>query len=130
MIKTLPICSPNQFGSNCGRCRKLLIELSVKSCFRLYYDILTIITVCPPNQFGPNCAKCRKRCRSCDPITGECIQCDGLYYGEYCQHNCPDNCLNMTCDQRTGYCNSCVDGYKGNTCEQYTGMLLQINVDK
>lgn len=36
----------------------------------------------------------------------------------------------MTCDQRTGYCNSCVDGYKGNTCEQYTGTLLQKNVDK
>lgn len=23
-----------------------------------------------------------------------------------------------------------MDGYKGNTCEQYTGMLLQKNVDK
>uniref|UniRef100_K1R5Z0 Multiple epidermal growth factor-like domains 6 n=1 Tax=Magallana gigas TaxID=29159 RepID=K1R5Z0_MAGGI len=78
------------------------------------------LLICPPNQFGPTCARCRQRCRSCDPVTGECIQCDGLYYGEYCQHNCPDHCLNMTCDQRTGYCNSCVDGYKGNTCEQYT----------
>lgn len=127
MIKTLPICSPNQFGSNCGRCRQLNRTVGKKL---FPYNTLTIITVCPPNQFGPNCAKCRKRCRSCDPIAGECIQCDGLYYGEYCQQNCPDNCLKRTSDQRTGYCNSCVDGYKGNTCEQYTGMLLQKNVDK
>uniref|UniRef100_A0A8W8M8U0 Laminin EGF-like domain-containing protein n=1 Tax=Magallana gigas TaxID=29159 RepID=A0A8W8M8U0_MAGGI len=75
--------------------------------------------ICPPNHFGPNCARCRQMCRSCDPITGECTQCNGSYYGENCQHSCPENCLNSTCDQRTGSCYGCVDPYKGKTCEQY-----------
>ncbi|XP_052677376.1 cell death abnormality protein 1-like [Crassostrea angulata] len=75
--------------------------------------------ICPSNHFGPNCARCRKSCRSCDSITGVCVQCNGSFYGEYCQHSCPENCLNTTCDQRTGSCNGCVDHYRGKTCKEY-----------
>lgn len=74
-------------------------------------------TVCPTNYFGPNCARCRWSCRSCDPITENCTQCNGSFYGEYCQHSCPEKCLNTTCDQRTGSCNYCKEGFEGKSCE-------------
>ncbi|XP_065936977.1 receptor-type tyrosine-protein phosphatase kappa isoform X1 [Magallana gigas] len=72
--------------------------------------------ICPPNHFGPNCARCRQSCRSCDSITGVCTQCNGSFYGEYCQHVCTENCLNTTCDQRTGSCNGSKDGFQGDSC--------------
>lgn len=75
------------------------------------------LIICPTNHFGPNCARCRWSCRSCESITGKCTQCNGLYYGEYCQHVCPENCLNTTCDQRTGSCYYCKEGFEGTSCE-------------
>lgn len=76
-----------------------------------------MITVCPSNHFGPSCAKCPQKCRSCDSITGVCIQCQESYYGEFCHLNCPVNCLNLTCDQQTGSCNGCKERFEGKSCE-------------
>lgn len=78
----------------------------------------TSSTVCSPNYFGPNCAKCHQKCQSCDPITGKCTKCHSSLYGEYCQHNCPPNCLDLLCNPATGVCNGCKIGFKGNHCEQ------------
>lgn len=76
-----------------------------------------MITVCPSNHFGPSCAKCPQKCRSCDSITGVCIQCQESYYGEFCHLNCPVNCPNLTCDQQTGSCNGCKERFEGKSCE-------------
>lgn len=76
-----------------------------------------MITVCPSNNYGPSCAKCPKKCRSCDSITGVCIQCQESYYGEFCHLNCPVNCLNLTCDQQTWSCNGCKERFEVKSCE-------------
>ncbi|XP_056001591.1 uncharacterized protein LOC130048624 [Ostrea edulis] len=74
--------------------------------------------ICPAGRYGPNCAKCRKECVSCSPITGVCNQCHGPFYGDFCQHQCPTNCLNATCDQTSATCESCIEGYYGMKCDQ------------
>lgn len=76
-----------------------------------------MITVCPTNHYGPSCAKCPQKCRSCDSITGVCIQCQETYYGEFCHLNCPVNCLNLICDQQTGSCDGCKERFDGKSCE-------------
>uniref|UniRef100_A0A8W8M345 protein-tyrosine-phosphatase n=1 Tax=Magallana gigas TaxID=29159 RepID=A0A8W8M345_MAGGI len=73
--------------------------------------------ICPSNHFGPSCAKCPQNCRSCDSITGVCIQCQESYYGKFCHLNCPVNCLNLICDQQTGSCNGCKERFEGKSCE-------------
>lgn len=94
-----------------------MIHVNILNEGNIYWNtILHSITVCPPNHFGPNCARCRQSCRSCDSITGVCTQCNGSFYGEYCQHVCTENCLNATCDQRTGSCNGSKDGFQGDSC--------------
>ncbi|XP_056000222.1 receptor-type tyrosine-protein phosphatase epsilon-like isoform X2 [Ostrea edulis] len=60
--------------------------------------------ICPENHYGPDCAKCKAECISCSPITGVCYQWHGPFYGDFCQHTCPANCLNSMCDQGTGIC--------------------------
>lgn len=92
------------------------------------FELIPII--CSPNYFGPNCAKCQQKCLSCDPISGKCTQCHSSLYGEYCQHNCPPNCLDLLCNPATGVCNGCKIGFKGNHCEQeMTSLGLSTGLD-
>ncbi|XP_056000220.1 multiple epidermal growth factor-like domains protein 11 isoform X2 [Ostrea edulis] len=73
--------------------------------------------ICPENHYGPDCAKCKVGCISCSPITAVCYQCHGPFYGDFCQHTCPANCLNSMCDQRTGVCEGCHGAFYGDLCQ-------------
>ncbi|XP_055999730.1 receptor-type tyrosine-protein phosphatase H-like isoform X2 [Ostrea edulis] len=91
----------------------ILIKRTDDGPLRLF-EVYPII--CPAGRYGPNCAKCRKECVPCSPITGVCNQCQGPFYGDFCQNQCPTNCLNATCDQTSGTCESCIEGYYGKCC--------------
>ncbi|XP_056001688.1 multiple epidermal growth factor-like domains protein 10 [Ostrea edulis] len=92
-------------------------SLELDNIYTINWIFLSVGAVCPAGRYGPNCAKCRKECVSCSPITGVCNQCHGPFCGDFCQHQCPANCLNATCDQTSGTCESFIEGYYGMKCD-------------
>ncbi|XP_048255274.1 uncharacterized protein LOC124153042 [Haliotis rufescens] len=62
---------------------------------------------------------CPPRCVNVSS-SGECLQCrDSRFYGEQCEHDCPDTCLNSRCQMnntRAVCTEGCVAGRKGDNC--------------
>ncbi|XP_062580322.1 uncharacterized protein LOC134242253, partial [Saccostrea cucullata] len=43
---------------------------------------------------------------------------ESKYYGQYCVHFCPENCLEQRCNISSGNCFECKPGFKGHRCSQ------------
>lgn len=50
------------------------------------------------------------------------IGCNIGFYGENCTE-CPDNCLNDTCQFQIGHCFGCKDGFQGGMCKEGVKLL-------
>ncbi len=59
---------------------------------------------------------CPENCESCVNKTycNSCI--DDKFYGDICQNNCSNNCLEQKCLKDNGTCQGCENGYFGNDC--------------
>lgn len=59
---------------------------------------------------------CPENCESCVNKTycNSCI--DDKFYGDICQNNCSNNCLEQKCLKDNGTCQGCENGYFGNNC--------------
>ncbi|XP_071118500.1 cell death abnormality protein 1-like [Haliotis cracherodii] len=62
---------------------------------------------------------CLPRCVNVSS-SGECLQClDSRFYGDHCEQDCPDTCLNSRCQMdntRVVCTEGCVAGKKGDNC--------------
>lgn len=66
----------------------------------LYFLVTTHCLYCEP--------------KTCENTTGICGKCLTGFYGEKCEHTCPNTC--STCEKSNGRCFSCIDGWFGENC--------------
>ena len=59
---------------------------------------------------GLECGQCSDG--SCNRDNGTCSPCKARFYGRECVDNCPQNCVDISCDQNSGACiGDCASGF-------------------
>ena len=66
------------------------------------------------NQTSKQCEKCPELCDGCSESS--CKKCIKGFYGDFCEMNCPKNCLDTICLKDSGECEKCEKGFFNKTC--------------
>ena len=68
------------------------------------------------NETSKKCEKCPELCDGCS-IHG-CEKCIKGFYGDFCDKNCPKNCLDTKCEKDSGECQNCEKGFFNENCTE------------
>ena len=68
------------------------------------------------NETSKSCEKCPELCDGCS-MHG-CDNCIKGFYGDFCDKNCPNKCLDTICEKESGECKYCVKGYYNKNCSE------------
>lgn len=93
-------CPPGHWGDMCKPCDTCKQEGDV--C-----NSVTGICLhgCISNEFyGPNCRQCNENCIDGCNSQGICNNCSSNRFGDECENECDEMCMNDTCDRHTGWC--------------------------
>ncbi len=100
-------CIPNYTGEDCNENCFKGCDLRKGNC-----DRYTKECICQKGFYLRNCSmKCSKNCLGeiCNNITGYCFQCKDKFYGNFCEYECPNNCIK--CNRENGECITCEKNY-------------------
>ncbi|KAH3712247.1 hypothetical protein DPMN_071934 [Dreissena polymorpha] len=109
------LCESGFFISTNGNCKKCS-----PGCFSC--TGWTECTICMERYFrydtrpGHYCYNCSENCLSCRNLD-ICHECNKGFYGQRCQNNCLQTCINnQLCDKQTGLC-TCPPNFTGTNCD-------------
>ncbi|XP_048255558.1 scavenger receptor class F member 1-like isoform X2 [Haliotis rufescens] len=108
-------CNVGYYGPACdGNCTDQCID---RDCVLESDSDLPLCTKgCVRGWQPPYCkVSCKPKCTTCND-SGECLSCEGGYWGAFCQYQCSRNCVNNSCNS-DGSCAGCRDGWYGTHCD-------------
>lgn len=82
----------------------------------IFYSSFFSLDYSDSSESSDSSDSCPENCESCVNKT-YCISCKGdKFYGNICENNCNNTCLDQICDKNNGTCKECKEGYFGINC--------------